>query len=823
MPESAELYFNDPRLQMTLLGRFLVRLASYLGYLIAGALMVIFLLSDSERFFFFGILLAFFLGDRLLHIGRGDESLMFMPKRGRYNIASALTSRAFRIIESALDRSLLSGTDFRFLLIVKLFNQKEVVSAITRLELNQRELLAQAEREFSQNPLNDKKAIADFTERLAFGAFRHGRIAGEAFIEPRDLCAALAYLGDARIDKLFSSFSIARADLETALIFSKSRGSIFKLGFGRVRHRTMNRAWTAKPTPLLDRFSFDLTDSARYGQTGFLIGHAEEYKRLVDVLSRPEKPSALLVGDPGIGKEAVVGHLAFNIVKDNVPPPLFDKRLVALHIERLVSGAVQGKLQERLTQIVEEIVSAGNIILYIPDIDNLAKTSGEQYLSAADTLLPAIRQGLFPTIGATYPREYKKYIETQSDFISAFEVIRLEEISEEDAAKVLTYSSLRFERQYKIVITLGAIKKAVTLAHKYFHQQPLPAGADDLLKEALGEAVRLREKVLNADLIVRIAERKVNIPLRAADGKEAERLLHLEEIIHRRLIDQEEAVKAVALALREYRSGLSRKGGPIASFLFVGPTGVGKTELSKILAEAQFGSVGAMLRFDMSEYQDKHSLFRFIGSPDGAISGALTDAVLQKPYSLILLDEFEKANPDILNLFLPLLDEGRLTDNLGRVVDFKNTVIIATSNARSEFIKKKLEQGGTIDSIGEELKKHLSDYFKPELLNRFSGVIVFKTLSFDDLKKIVALRLNELVEDLAESHAITLTFANGVVELLARLGFNDVFGARPLRNVISEKLRGPLAEKILAKEIGRNDKVEIGVENGEFRFYTKSE
>jgi ATP-dependent Clp protease ATP-binding subunit ClpB len=291
----------------------------------------------------------------------------------------------------------------------------------------------------------------------------------------------------------------------------------------------------------------------------------------------------------------------------------------------------------------------------------------------------------------------------------------------------------------------------------------------------------------------------------------------MEDLIHKRLVDQEEAVKAVADAIREYRSGLTRKGGPIASFLFVGPTGVGKTELAKILAELQFGSEKMMVRFDMTEYQDKQSFYRFIGSPDGSVRGALTDAVLAKPYSLVLLDEFEKAFPDILNLFLQVLDDGRLTDNLSRTVDFTNTIIIATSNAHSDIINEALSKGETMDDIAEYVKARLTDVFKPELLNRFSRTIVFKNLMPDDLSKIVALNLQELVGIMKE-RGIYLTFTPEALREIAKLGYDPAFGARPLRRVIDAKVRAPLSEAILGKKVAKGNRVKLIYENDKFDF-----
>ncbi|MEK7076879.1 MAG: AAA family ATPase, partial [Patescibacteria group bacterium] len=360
---------------------------------------------------------------------------------------------------------------------------------------------------------------------------------------------------------------------------------------------------------MLDKYSYDFTDLARREEAGFLIGHEDEYRRMVDALSRPMNPNAMLVGESGIGKETIVAHLAFEIVKDEVPPAIFDKRLVALQLSNLVAGAGPEELQERLGKIVEEIAIAGNIILYIPDIHNLVRTSGTAYLSAADALIPIISNNAFPVVGATYPKEFKEFLEPRSDFVGSFEVIRVEEISEAEAEKLLVYESLLLENKYKITISFGAIKTAVKLAKKYFHNKFLPASAQELLRGGVALVARHKEKILGPQRIIDAAEEKINIPIHEAGKAEAEALLNLEEAIHKRLIDQEEAVKAVSNAIREYRSGLSRAGGPIATFLFVGPTGVGKTELSKILAKIQFGSEQMMIRFDMTEYQDKQSFF----------------------------------------------------------------------------------------------------------------------------------------------------------------------------------------------------------------------
>ncbi len=809
---------------MSVGGRLLVRLASYVSYalLLVAALMLVF--SDVPQLKAVGILTALFLLDRARHSRKAEKKATRLPP-GRVNAAAHFSPASYGAMEWAFDRASVYGGNFYLYVAERLLGRREIRNGLLRMDIKS-EAMADKVREFLQKAPARKLPKAELikqAEALGVAAFNESYKTGDAQVDPKDIFSALSFVGSDEIGKLFQLFDIDAGDLENAMIFSAFASAFSGLkrlpaslaGLAgrphKLRHRIMNRAWTARPTPFLDQFSEDLTDLARLEKVGFLIGHAPEYDRLTDVLARPGRPNALLVGEPGAGKSTLVAHLAFRIIKDRVPPPLFDKRLVRFEIGSLVAGAAEGELQNRVKRVLDEIMTAGNIILYVPDIHNLLKTSGQMRISAADMLLPAFKSSAFSVIGSSYPQEFKQYIQPNNDFASAFEVIKVQEISEAEAARFLVYDSLFLERQYRMVISFAAIKEAVTLAHKYFRQKLLPASAEDLLKETLADAAEKRKKILTAADVIAVAEKKVNIPIHKAGKAEAETLLNLEELIHQRLIDQDEAVKAVSRSLREYRSGLSRKGGPIAAFLFVGPTGVGKTELSKILAKIQFGSSETMARFDMSEYQDKTSVTRLL---DG-----VTDRVRENPYSLLLLDEFEKAHGDILNLFLQVFDDGRLTDSLGRTVDFQNTIIIVTSNAHSDFIKKGIESGVPIKELAEQLKRKLTDNFRPELLNRFSDVIVFKPLSPADIQAIARIQLKDLAATLRESQGIELKFDESVVAEVARLGFDPAFGARPLRNTISEKLRGPLAEKILRGEVKKGGTLRTSVENNEFQFH----
>jgi len=794
--------------------------------LVAGS--IIFILSGTDKLTWAGYLIALYLGHRITHFNSSSEKLDHPMANEKINAADYLSRQARSALVQAANKANLFGGSFLLYLAKELIDKKEAREAFIRLDVDYDQFKAKLEEHLNASMSQikeDYKAINLSIETLSVGAIEMSLANHNQEIRAADLLAALAGFKESQdMSKLFGLFEISSDDLERALIFGRFSRNLWarKLPTGlggfvsqpyKLRHRIMNRAWTARPTPNLDRFSVDFTDMARAGATGLLVGHETEYQRMIDTLSRPNKPNALIIGEAGAGKEAIVGHLAYEIIRDRVPPPLFDKRLVAIDLNSLLAGADSAEQELRIKNIFEEINQAGNIILYLPDIHNLSRTAGRYELNIVNVIIPLILSNDFPTVGSTYPKDFKQFIDNQGSFADAFQFIDVNEISVSDAERVLTYDSLILEGRYKIKITYSAIKKSVEIAHKYFHQKLLPSSADDLLKEALAEATGRSAEVLTADDIIAVAEKRVNVPLRDAGEKEREKLLNLEVLIHEKLIDQEAAVSAVSKILREYRSGLSANKGPIGSFLFVGPTGVGKTELSKILAKIQFGSEAAMVRFDMSEYQDKSSFSRLIGSPDGEMSGALTEAILRKPFALVLLDEFEKAYPDVLNLFLQVFEDGRLTDNLSRVVDFKNTIIIATSNAESEFIKEAMDKGQKMEAITEELKKRLVRTFHPELLNRLQ-IIVFKSLSMDDLHAVAKLLFKE-VEVSLNNQGIKFQITDEAIGKIAEIGYSPAFGARPLKSVIADKIKSPLSEMILRSEVQKGGGIKVTLEDNE--------
>lgn len=829
-----ELYFKDPLLKLNLWERTIIKIVQFSSVVFLAVSLPILLLSNFPVLRWSGIFLVLFFIDRLLHYKKGERSLAELRRHNnsKENLLYYLLPETREIIGYAYHKNKANGGNFNAQLLVELAKTKTIEEILRRLEIKSTDWIGKIAAYANDFPIEDQNRpeLVERIENLVKRAFSETAAVDEPFIDLTHLFSALLQETDPVIVKLLSFFNCQAFDFRAAAAFGNYRQDFLGLkklpatlgGFGhrpyRLRHRVMNRAWTARPTPTLDQYGEDLTDLARLERIGFLIGHKKEYDRLLDGLARPEQPNVLLVGEPGIGKSTLVAHLAFDLVKDRVPPNLFDRRLVSLNIGDLLANAEPGILADRLKKIVDEVFQAGNIILHIPEFSDLFRTGERGVLNAIDILAPIFQANAVPVVAEVFPQNFKKSVAGRTDILQSFEKIEVEEITQEEAMIFLVYSSLFLEQSFKIMITFPAIRQAVGLAFRYFRDKPLPSSADELLKQAFMSAQRQGLKVINEAIVTAVAAERSRIPLQKAGSGETEYLLNFEKIVHERLVDQAPAVKAVGEALRQYRSGLSRKGGPIAAFLFVGPTGVGKTELAKILAALHFGGEENMIRFDMSEYQEKNSISRFLGSSESGILSSLTEAVMAKPYSLVLLDEFEKAHPDILNLFLQVFDDGRLTDNLGRTVDFQNTIIIATSNAHSEFIKDQIESGKKIETVSEELKKKLTSIFRPELLNRFSDVIVFKNLSPEEIFLIAGFQLKSLAKVVKETHGLVLNFDENAVRKIAELGYSPIFGARPLRQAISENIKSVLAEKILKKEIDRGNELRVVWENEKFEF-----
>lgn len=642
-----------------------------------------------------------------------------------------------------------------------------------------------------------------------------------------------------------------------------------------------NKQKNNSATPLLDKYGRDLNILAREEKIDPVIGRNREIERVIQILSRRTKNNPILIGEPGVGKTAVTEGLAQRLINGNIPKVLASKRIISLNMASLVAGTkYRGDFEDRLKKIIDEIIENKNIILFIDEMHTLVGAgAAEGSMDAANILKPALSRGEIQVIGATTLKEYKKYIEKDSALERRFQTIMVNEPSAEDAISILKGIRNKYEEFHCAKITDEAIKAAVKISQRYITDRFLPDKAIDLMDEA---AAKVRLKTVNIPTNISQLEQKIQdlkkakekaidnqdyelaatirdqeiqikeelataktawetqnnaqiavteediadvatlwtgIPVKRLVAKEADRLLHIEDIIHKRVVGQNEGVNAVAKAIRRARAGLKDPKRPIGSFLFLGPTGVGKTELARSLAEAIFGDESAMIRFDMSEYMEKHTVSRMLGAPPGYIGydegGLLTDAVRRKPYAVILLDEIEKAHPDIFNILLQVLDDGRLTDSQGRTVDFKNTVIIMTSNAGAFKLQpqKTNTMGFAVNEdkqIKQNAKKIVMDevkrQFKPEFLNRIDEIIIFEPLTDKELTQIVTLLLNDVQKRLAEMD-IELIIKDEVKSYLLKHGTDTIYGARPLKRAVQRYLQDPLAEQLLQKNIKSMQKI----------------
>lgn len=642
-----------------------------------------------------------------------------------------------------------------------------------------------------------------------------------------------------------------------------------------------NKQKNNSATPLLDKYGRDLNILAQEEKIDPVIGRNHEIERVIQILSRRTKNNPILIGEPGVGKTAVTEGLAQRLINGNIPKVLASKRIISLNMASLVAGTkYRGDFEDRLKKIIDEIIENKNIILFIDEMHTLIGAgAAEGSMDAANILKPALSRGEIQVIGATTLKEYKKYIEKDSALERRFQTIMVNEPSAEDAISILKGIRNKYEKFHCAKITDEAIKAAVKISQRYITDRFLPDKAIDLMDEA---AAKVRLKTVNIPTNISQLEQKIQdlkkakekaidnqdyelaatirdqeiqikeelataktawetqnnaqiavteediadvatlwtgIPVKRLVAKEADRLLHIEDIIHKRVVGQNEGVNAVAKAIRRARAGLKDPKRPIGSFLFLGPTGVGKTELARSLAEAIFGDESAMIRFDMSEYMEKHTVSRMLGAPPGYIGydegGLLTDAVRRKPYAVILLDEIEKAHPDIFNILLQVLDDGRLTDSQGRTVDFKNTVIIMTSNAGAFKLQpqKTNTMGFAVNEdkqIKQNAKKIVMDevkrQFKPEFLNRIDEIIIFEPLTDKELTQIVTLLLNDVQKRLAEMD-IELIIKDEVKSYLLKHGTDTIYGARPLKRAVQRYLQDPLAEQLLQKSIKSMQKI----------------
>ena len=650
------------------------------------------------------------------------------------------------------------------------------------------------------------------------------------------------------------------------------------------------------PTPALDQYSRDLTQMAAEGKLDPVVGREKEISRLIQILSRRTKNNPCLVGEPGVGKTAIAEGLAQRILAGSVPETIKDKRLVVLDLSGMVAGSkYRGEFEERIRKVVDEVRENQGILLFIDELHTIIGAGGaEGALDASNILKPSLSRGELQIIGATTLEEYRKYIEKDAALERRFQPVTVEEPSEEEAYEILKGLRPYYERHHKVEISDEALEAAVKMSVRYINDRFLPDKAIDLIDEAaskvqlsgyqasseiedlsreIQEILQEKERAIKTGYLslakecqekqkeaearleqLQVKEEKKNqrksgkvdekavasivsdwtkIPVQRLTEGETRRLAQLEKELHKRVIGQEEAVHAVSQAVKRGRVGLKDPNRPIGSFLFLGPTGVGKTELSKALAQAVFGSEQAMIRVDMSEYMEKHSVSKLIGSPPGYVGydegGQLSEKVRRNPYSVILFDEIEKAHPDVFNILLQVLDDGHITDAHGRKVDFKQTIIIMTSNAGAQaivepkqlgFISQKDEKKD-YEKMKSGVMEEVRRLFKPEFLNRIDEIMVFHTLNKEEIRKIVLLLLKSLEKRCEEQMDIHLNVTNSAVDYIAEAGFDAKYGARPLRRAIQSKIEDRLANELLEGKIKRGDIVQVQYRNKEIRFIVK--
>ncbi|MGM0214260.1 ATP-dependent Clp protease ATP-binding subunit [Enterococcus sp. AZ109] len=658
-------------------------------------------------------------------------------------------------------------------------------------------------------------------------------------------------------------------------------------GMGRRKSSPKSQQNTSQGTPTLDSLARDLTKLAKEKRLDPVVGRESEVRRVVQILSRRTKNNPVLVGEPGVGKTAIVEGLAQRIISGDVPEDMRGKRLMMMDMGALVAGTkYRGEFEDRLKKVIDEIYHDGQIILFIDELHTLIGAGGaEGAIDASNILKPALARGELQTIGATTLDEYQKYIEKDSALERRFARVQVEEPTPEEAEQILKGLRPRYEEHHSVEITDDALHAAVSLSVRYINSRQLPDKAIDLMDESAAKVrldttdeiseldglqeeinllieekekaiqnqdfesaarLRMKEKQLSQELeqaaiteakqkngyINRVTDEDVaavvsqwtGVPLQQLEKKESQRLLDLENVLHKRVVGQDTAVKAISRAIRRARSGLKDPNRPIGSFMFLGPTGVGKTELAKALAEAMFGSEESLIRVDMSEFMEKYSTSRLIGSPPGYVGyeegGQLTEKIRQKPYSVILLDEVEKAHPDVFNILLQVLDDGHLTDAKGRKVDFRNTILIMTSNIGATEIREEKNVGFNVkditkdhDAMEKRILEELKKAFRPEFLNRIDETVVFQSLDQEQIHEIVKIMSRSIIERMTE-HEIKVKITAAAFDVIGKVGFDPEYGARPIRRALQKEVEDRLAEALLSGQIQLGDSVTIGASKG---------
>jgi ATP-dependent Clp protease ATP-binding subunit ClpC len=744
--------------------------------------------------------------------------------------------------------------------------QEDVVRhVLQQVDADADAIAAQLEEEAEKNERTDvAPSLAPDAKAALLAAYEESRELGSSYVGPEHVLLALARDQESHAGQVLQRFGVSHTKLRGAVIRGVEAGSPRE----------------TSSTPRLDEFGRDLTQEAREGKLDPVIGRTDEVEQTIEILSRRTKNNPALLGEPGVGKTAIVEGIAQRIVNDEVPETLAGRRVIALDLAGMIAGTkYRGEFEERLKTVIDEIRGASeDLILFIDELHTVVGAgAAEGAMDASNMLKPALARGELHVIGATTLDEYRKNIEGDPALERRFQPVFVREPTVEETIEILRGLKDRYEAFHRVRISDEAIVAAAELSDRYIRDRFLPDKAIDLIDQA-GARVRLRTRTkdddtrsLEEDLrrlarerdqataaedydragtlrdqiesrqsefeerrrgrqrapevipddIAEVVSRATGIPVSQLTTEERERLMNLETELHSRIVGQDEAVSAVAEAVRRSRAGLGDPRRPVGSFLFLGPTGVGKTELARALAEALFGDENLMVRFDMSEFQERHTVSRLVGAPPGYVgyeeAGQLTEQVRRRPYSVLLFDEIEKAHADVFNILLQILDDGRLTDAQGRTVDFKHTVVIMTSNLGAARIQDYARRGESFEELKGELMDVLRGSFRPEFINRIDEIIVFRALTDEQLAEITKLLLDRLVRRL-HAQGIEVVFTDEAIELLAQEGFDPEFGARPLRRTIQRLVENELSRMVLSDAIGPGDRVTVDALEGELRF-----
>lgn len=756
--------------------------------------------------------------DKQVAIPNNWEELKKWRSRYKVDVAGGFSQGATETVERAflLADTLNHGHVTPIHIFFSILSDQDVAALFARLNVSGKDLVAKIKEQLEAPEIQDKGTVLSRTAREIFvSAYLEAYGLGQNRVTPKNLIIGCMdrnrFIRDLLYDMEVDRHKVFNVILWFIVNEKLIQGHRLYQKMARFKPGTnMDRAYTSVATPALNQMGYDLTIAAKWGRLEYCVARDEEIERIFQAFEGGGS-GVLLVGNTGVGKNSIVDGIAQKMVREDVPGMFRDKRLVELDAARLISGAGPSQAEGRLVRVLDEVSRAGNIILFMDNIENIIGISSgeEQSMDLSEVLASAMDRKNVCLLATATSENYAKYIEGSSLGNAMIRVL-VKEPEGNQAIQIIESKIGAIEARHQVYFSYNAIEEVINMTVRYIHDKYLPDKAISLLETV---AVRVAKKkgaqsMVTRDDIAEVVSDLTNIPVTRITESEGRSLLNLEDRIHERMIDQEEAVKMVASSLRRARTQLREGKRPIASFLFLGPTGVGKTELAKTVAHFYFGNEKAMVRLDMSEYQNQDSLNKMIGDSAGN-KGYLTEAVRNAPFSLLLLDEFEKAHPDILNLFLQVMDDGRLTDGTGRTIDFTNTIIIATSNAGALYIQEQVLAGTDIDIIEKNLiNDHLNQIMRPELINRFDGLIVFKPLSLENVVDIAKLMIHKTA-GMLEGKGMYMRVSEEAVRKLAEEGFDPKFGARPLRRVIQENVEDGIANKVLSGELKRRDTVVI--------------